>query len=154
MNNPISGIGGSLTALATPFREKQVDWKALSLLSERQIDRGTAALVVCGSTGEAASLILPEYARTVRTVVEAAAGRVPVIAGCPGHRRGHRHGRRGGSGGRRCAPVRRAALCEAYAGRASSPISGRSPTRPIFRSYSTTCHRTPVWRSPTTRWQG
>ena len=81
MNNPIYGIGGSLTALATPFREKQVDWKALSLLSERQIDRGTAALVVCGSTGEAASLILPEYARAVRTVAEAAAGRVPVIAG-------------------------------------------------------------------------
>ena len=70
MNNPIHGIGGSLTALATPFREKQVDWRALALLSERQIDRGTAALVVCGSTGEAASLILPEYARAVRTVVE------------------------------------------------------------------------------------
>ena len=45
-------------------------------------DRGTAALVVCGSTGEAASLSLPEYTRTVRTVVEAASGRVPVIAGC------------------------------------------------------------------------
>jgi hypothetical protein len=39
MNNPIYGIGGSLTALATPFREKQVDWKALSL---RPSGRSTA----------------------------------------------------------------------------------------------------------------
>ena len=63
MRNPIFGIGGSLTALATPFRDTHVDWKALSRLSERQIDRGTAALIVCGSTGEAASLTL----RSTRT---------------------------------------------------------------------------------------
>lgn len=82
MHNPFFGVGGSLTALATPFRETRIDWAALSRLSERQIDRGTAALVVCGSTGEAAALIPPEYAHAVRTVAEAAAGRVPVIAGC------------------------------------------------------------------------
>jgi 4-hydroxy-tetrahydrodipicolinate synthase len=82
MHTSIFGIGGSLTALATPFRDTQVDWKALSRLSERQIDRGTAALIVCGSTGEAASLTLPEYTRAVHTVAEAASGRVPVIAGC------------------------------------------------------------------------
>ncbi len=82
MQTSISGVGGSLTALATPFLDTQVDWTALYHLSERQIDRGTAALIVCGSTGEAASLTPPEYARAVRTVVETAAGRVPVIAGC------------------------------------------------------------------------
>jgi 4-hydroxy-tetrahydrodipicolinate synthase len=82
MTKPIFGIGGSLTALATPFRDTQVDWNALSRLSERQIARGTAALIVCGSTGEAASLTLPEYAHAVHTVVETASGRVPVIAGC------------------------------------------------------------------------
>ena len=82
MRTSIFGIGGSLTALATPFRDKQVDWKALCRLSERQIDRGTAALIVCGSTGEAASMILSEYTRAVRTVAEVAAGRVPVIVGC------------------------------------------------------------------------
>jgi 4-hydroxy-tetrahydrodipicolinate synthase len=70
MRNPIFGVGGSLTALATPFRDTCVDWAALSRLSKRQIDRGTAAL------------IMAEYARAVRTVVEAATGRVPVIAGC------------------------------------------------------------------------
>jgi 4-hydroxy-tetrahydrodipicolinate synthase len=82
MTNPIFGIGGSLTALATPFRATHVDWKTLSRLSERQIDRGTAALIVCGSTGEAVSLTLTEYAQAVHTVAEAATGRVPVIAGC------------------------------------------------------------------------
>src|ERR1700729_1196632 len=82
MHNIIAGVGGSLTALATPFRETRVDWEALSRLSERQIERGTAALVVCGGTGEAAALILSEYAHAVRTVAEAACGRVPVIAGC------------------------------------------------------------------------
>ena len=82
MRNSIFGIGGSLTALATPFRDTEVDWKALCRLSERQIDRGTAALIVCGSTGEAASMILSEYTRAVRTVAEVAAGRVAVIVGC------------------------------------------------------------------------
>lgn len=82
MHNSIAGVGGSLTALVTPFRDTRVDWNALSRLCERQIARGTAALIVCGSTGEAASLILSEYARAVNVVVETAASRVPVIAGC------------------------------------------------------------------------
>jgi 4-hydroxy-tetrahydrodipicolinate synthase len=82
MRTPIAGIGGSLTALVTPFRHGNVDHDALSRLSERQAVRGTAGLIVCGSTGEAASLTQPEYARAVRDVVEAVAGRVPVIAGC------------------------------------------------------------------------
>ena len=81
MHNPIYGLGGSSTALVTPFLDTRVDWTALSRLAERQIDRGTACLIVCGSTGEAASLILSEYARAVRTVAKAS-GRVPVIAGC------------------------------------------------------------------------
>jgi 4-hydroxy-tetrahydrodipicolinate synthase len=82
MRDPLFGLGGSLTALATPFRETRVDWMALSRLTERQISRGTSALIVCGSTGEAAALTFSEYERAVRTVVEAAACRVPVIAGC------------------------------------------------------------------------
>jgi len=82
MRNSISGAGGSLTALATPFRDMHVDWDALARLSERQISRGTAALIVCGSTGEAASLTQQEYARAVRTVVETTAGRAPIVAGC------------------------------------------------------------------------
>ena len=82
MRNKVSDVTGSLTAVVTPFRDSNVDRVALARLCERQIDRGTAALVVCGSTGEAASLILSEYAGAVVTAVEVAAGRVPVIAGC------------------------------------------------------------------------
>jgi 4-hydroxy-tetrahydrodipicolinate synthase len=82
MRNPITGAGGSLTALATPFRDMHLDCDALSRLSERQIIRDAAALIVCGSTGEAAALTQMEYAHAVQTVVDTTAGRVPVIAGC------------------------------------------------------------------------
>jgi 4-hydroxy-tetrahydrodipicolinate synthase len=71
-----------VTALVTPFRNGQIDGSALSALCERQIRGGTAALVVCGSTGEAAALAPAEQARVVAVAVEAAANRVPVIAGC------------------------------------------------------------------------
>jgi 4-hydroxy-tetrahydrodipicolinate synthase len=43
-----------MTALATPFKDGLVDEAAFVHLCERQVQRGTAALVVCGSTGEAA----------------------------------------------------------------------------------------------------
>ncbi len=78
----LSRLGGLMTALVTPFRNGQVDRSALAALCTRQITGGTAALVVCGSTGEAASLSPAEQARVVAIAVEAAADRVPVIAGC------------------------------------------------------------------------
>ena len=82
MRKPIDRLSGSITALATPFRDGRIDEAAQVALVERQILRGTAALVVCGSTGEAAMLSLAEHAHNVRLVVSVAAGRVPVIAGC------------------------------------------------------------------------
>jgi 4-hydroxy-tetrahydrodipicolinate synthase len=78
--NPVPG--GSLTALITPFRDQTLDETAFVALCERQIARGTAGLVVCGSTGEAASLHAEEQALLTALAVAAAAGRVPVIAGC------------------------------------------------------------------------
>jgi 4-hydroxy-tetrahydrodipicolinate synthase len=84
MRNKIFGVGGSLTALATPFRDGDVDRDAIYRLCQRQVERGTAALVACGSTGEAAALTVPEYAAVVRAVVDAADRRVPVLAGCSG----------------------------------------------------------------------
>ena len=44
MRNIIPGLGGSLTALVTPFRDDRVDWDALERLCDREIERGTAAL--------------------------------------------------------------------------------------------------------------
>jgi 4-hydroxy-tetrahydrodipicolinate synthase len=81
-HNSIHGVGGSLTAIVTPFLNAHVDWNALTRMSVRQIARGTAAIVVGGSTGEAGALTLEEYSHAVSTVSEVAAGRVPVIAGC------------------------------------------------------------------------
>ncbi len=72
---------GVLTALVTPFRDGQVDEPALRNLVERQIEAGVDGLVPCGSTGEAATLSHAEHRRVVEIVVDAARGRVPVVAG-------------------------------------------------------------------------
>lgn len=72
---------GALTALATPMRDGEPDFNALCELVERQIEAGIDGLVPCGTTGEAATLTGDERARVVRTVVEQARGRVPVLAG-------------------------------------------------------------------------
>ena len=72
---------GVSTAVITPFREGKVDEKALRELVEWQIGEGIDGLVPCGSTGESATLSHEEHNRVIEVVVDAAAGRVPVIAG-------------------------------------------------------------------------
>lgn len=72
---------GTLTALITPFRDGEVDEPALRAIIERQIEAGIDGLVPCGSTGESATLSYAEHHRVVEITIEAAAGRVPVIAG-------------------------------------------------------------------------
>lgn len=72
---------GSACALITPFLNGEVDYDALATLIDRQIDGGTAALAVCGTTGEAPSLSDEEYRGVVEFAVIRAAGRIPVIAG-------------------------------------------------------------------------
>jgi len=72
---------GSLTALVTPFRNGKVDDDALCALVEAQIQGGITGLVPCGTTGESVTLTTAEHAHVVQTVVAAAKGRVPVVAG-------------------------------------------------------------------------
>ncbi len=72
---------GVLTALVTPFRNGAIDEKALRVLVDRQIEAGVDGLVPCGSTGESATLSHDEHDRVIEIVVDAAAGRVPVVAG-------------------------------------------------------------------------
>ena len=74
-------INGSITALVTPFRGGKVDDKAFQEFIEWQIDNGTHGLVPCGTTGESATLSDSEHKRVIELCVEAAAGRVPVVAG-------------------------------------------------------------------------
>jgi 4-hydroxy-tetrahydrodipicolinate synthase len=82
MTNVLSRLAGSLVAIVTPLRDTDLDAGALGSLCRRQIEAGTAALVVCGSTGEASCLNAAEFQLAVCVAVDAAAGRVPVIAGC------------------------------------------------------------------------
>ena len=73
---------GSIPALVTPFRGEALDEEALRAHVEWQISEGSHGLVPVGTTGEQATLDVDEQRRVVRIVVEQAAGRVPVIAGC------------------------------------------------------------------------
>src|ERR1039457_6913824 len=76
-------ITGCGTAIVTPFRaDGSIDEAALRALVNFQIESGIDFLVACGSTGEAATLDEEEWLRAVCIVAEAAAGRVPVFAGC------------------------------------------------------------------------
>lgn len=72
---------GSAVALATPFRDGKVDTAAIGRLVEMQLAGGTAAIVACGTTGEPTTMNADERELTVRTIVKAVNGRVPVIAG-------------------------------------------------------------------------
>ncbi|MGZ9073835.1 MAG: dihydrodipicolinate synthase family protein, partial [Rhodoplanes sp.] len=72
---------GSIVALITPFHDGGVDESAYRALIDWQINEGTEALVPCGTTGESPTLDHAEHKRVVEVCVEAAARRVPVIAG-------------------------------------------------------------------------
>jgi 4-hydroxy-tetrahydrodipicolinate synthase len=75
---------GSGVALVTPFDDEGVNERVLGELVAFHHEQGTDALVVCGSTGEAAAMTAEEQYRAVAAVVAANAGRLPVIAGCGG----------------------------------------------------------------------
>ena len=72
---------GSIVALITPFRGGQIDEAAFSAFVEWQIEAGTDGLVPVGTTGESPALSHNEHERLIDLCVEAAGGRVPVIAG-------------------------------------------------------------------------
>lgn len=72
---------GSLVPLVTPFRDGAVDYDAYATLIEWQIRSGSHGVVVCGTTGEPASLTAEEREQLIHVAVQAVAGRVPVVAG-------------------------------------------------------------------------
>lgn len=82
-------IYGSNPALITPFRDGIVDERAFQAIVERQVADGSHGLVPCGTTGESATLSLEEHVRVVELCVEAAAGKVPVIAGAGSNNTAH-----------------------------------------------------------------
>ena len=73
---------GAAVAIITPMLpDGSVDYKGLADLVEFQIKGGTDAIVICGTTGESATLKDDEHLECIRVAVETAAGRIPVIAG-------------------------------------------------------------------------
>ena len=72
---------GSAVAIVTPFRAGSIDFNAFDRLVERQIQGGTDAIVVCGTTGEAATLNYDERMALIERCVRIVDRRVPVIAG-------------------------------------------------------------------------
>ena len=73
---------GSIPALVTPFSGGRVAEDTFREFVDWQIAEGSNALVPCGTTGEVATLNHDEHREVVAHAVQAASGRVPVIAGC------------------------------------------------------------------------
>lgn len=72
---------GSCAALVTPYTETGVNYPKLGELIERQIDAGTDAICICGTTGESVTQTEVEHQKTVEFCVKQVNGRVKVLAG-------------------------------------------------------------------------
>ncbi len=72
---------GSLVAMVTPFKGERVDFDKIRELVDWHIDQGTDGLVPMGTTGESPTVTVDEHEKVIETVVQQAAGRIPVIAG-------------------------------------------------------------------------
>jgi 4-hydroxy-tetrahydrodipicolinate synthase len=74
-------FNGALSAIVTPFRDGEVDERALRDHIEWQIQSGIDGIVPCGSTGESATLTHSEHDRVIKITIEQTRRRVPVVAG-------------------------------------------------------------------------
>ncbi len=72
---------GSYVALITPFQNGAIDDQAFQSIVEWHVEQGTHGLVPCGTTGESPTLSHDEHMRVTELCVEAAGGRIPVLAG-------------------------------------------------------------------------
>ena len=87
MTKPV--FKGTATAIVTPFTDNGLDLPALKKLVDWQIASGVSALVACGTTGEPSTMTDAEWEQTVAAVIEAADGRIPIIAGTGGNNTRH-----------------------------------------------------------------
>ncbi|HYW81380.1 MAG TPA: 4-hydroxy-tetrahydrodipicolinate synthase [Thermoguttaceae bacterium] len=74
-------FAGLTVAMITPFRDGQIDIETLQQQVEFQIEAGTTCLAPAGTTGESPTLSHPEHERVIAAMVEAAAGRIKIMAG-------------------------------------------------------------------------
>jgi len=95
---------GSFVAMVTPFRNGNVDEAKLRELVELHVTHGTDGLIPCGTTGESPTLSHDEHRRVVEVVIEAARGRIRVVAGTGSNSTGEaiemtKHAERAGASG-------------------------------------------------------
>lgn len=79
--HPRCQLQGSLVALVTPMRGGAVDWVAFERLLEWHMEQGTDGIVVCGTTGEAATLSTEERRKLVTKARLKLLGRIPLVVG-------------------------------------------------------------------------
>ena len=80
MNLIADPLLGSIPPIVTPFKDGEVDYEAYEKLVEFRIDNGTHGILVNGTTSEPSTLTLFERKQLLRTAVQVARGRVPVVA--------------------------------------------------------------------------
>ncbi len=95
---------GLYTALITPFKKGKIDERAFQTLIEWQAEEGVQGVVPCGTTGESPTLTYEEHDRVIELAVEAAGGRIQVMAGTGSNStdeaiRFTRHARKAGADG-------------------------------------------------------
>lgn len=81
MSNKERIFTGAATAIITPFKNGAIDYDSYGKILEFQITNGINGIVVCGTTGEAATLTDVEHREVIEYTVKKVAHRVPVIAG-------------------------------------------------------------------------
>ncbi|NPA36935.1 MAG: 4-hydroxy-tetrahydrodipicolinate synthase [Chlorobi bacterium] len=78
----IKNLKGAIVAIVTPFNEDgSIDFESFDMLIDFHLDKGTDGIVVCGTTGEAATMTKEEDVMVIGRAVERINGRIPVIAG-------------------------------------------------------------------------
>jgi 4-hydroxy-tetrahydrodipicolinate synthase len=82
-------LEGSIVALVTPFRDGEVDHTAVAELVKWHVAEGTSAIVISGTTGESPTLTEAERVALLATALDAAYGRVPIIAGTGSNNTSH-----------------------------------------------------------------
>jgi len=81
MNNNHSFLGSSVALITPMFDDGEVDYASLENLIDFHIDAGTSSIVSVGTTGESATIGIPEHLHVIEHTIEYAAKRIPVIAG-------------------------------------------------------------------------
>lgn len=85
-NLPFTGSG---VAIVTPFNGDTTNYDELGRLIEMHIEKGTDAIIICGTTGEASTMPDSEHLAAIEYTVKKAAGRIPIIAGTGSNETAH-----------------------------------------------------------------